>query len=156
MASGARGGDLRPRGVGRANVVERRAAIGTLRVLGFRKSMILKAFLIELSFVAVLGILLGLVLGIALTYNLFLALSFFGEGEFVIPWANLGLFLGLAFKFVWYALLSGWGRFHAEDRRSLTFASEAEFVLPHPDGRNLRACRAWHDTAPPSVVPIDS
>ena len=88
------------------NVVERRATIGTLRALGFRKNMILKAFLIELSFVAVLGILLGLVLGIALTYNLFLTLSFFGEGEFVIPWANLALIMGLAFVASLLATLS--------------------------------------------------
>ncbi len=88
------------------NVVERRATIGTLRALGFRKNMILKASLIELSFVAVLGILLGLVLGIALTYNLFLTLSFFGEGEFVIPWANLALIMGLAFVASLLATLS--------------------------------------------------
>jgi putative ABC transport system permease protein len=79
------------------NVIERRATIGTLRALGFRKEMILKAFLLELSFVAVLGILLGLGLGIALTYNLYLTLSFFGGAEFVIPWPNLILIMGLAF-----------------------------------------------------------
>ncbi|MFQ5908406.1 MAG: ABC transporter permease [Thermoplasmata archaeon] len=88
------------------NVVERRATIGTLRALGFRKDMILKAFLLELSFVAVLGIFLGLVLGIALTYNLFLTLSFFGEAEFVIPWPNLTLILGLAFVASLLATLS--------------------------------------------------
>jgi putative ABC transport system permease protein len=88
------------------NVVERRATIGTLRALGFRKDMILKAFLLELSFVAILGILLGLVLGIALTYNLFLTLSFFGEAEFVIPWPNLILILGLAFLASLLATLS--------------------------------------------------
>ena len=88
------------------NVIERRATIGTLRALGFRKEMILKAFLLEISFVSVLGILLGLVLGIALTYNLFLTLSFFGEGEFVIPSANLALILGLAFVASLLATLS--------------------------------------------------
>ncbi|MFQ5918824.1 MAG: FtsX-like permease family protein [Thermoplasmata archaeon] len=88
------------------NVIERRATIGTLRALGFRKNMILKAFLLELSFVAVLGIVLGLVLGIALTYNLYLTLSFFGEAEFVIPWPNLILILGLAFLASLLATLS--------------------------------------------------
>ncbi|MFQ6012589.1 MAG: ABC transporter permease [Thermoplasmata archaeon] len=88
------------------NVVERRATIGTLRALGFRKDMVLKAFLLELSFVAILGILLGLVLGIALTYNLFLTLSFFGEAEFVIPWPNLVVILGLAFLGTLLATLS--------------------------------------------------
>lgn len=79
------------------NVVERRPVIGTLRALGFRKDMILRAFLLELSFVAVLGILLGLVLGIALSYNLFLTMDIFAEAEFVIPVADLALILVLAF-----------------------------------------------------------
>ncbi len=80
------------------NVVERKAMIGTLRALGFRKEMVLKAFLIELSFVAVLGILLGLVLGIALSYNLYSSMDLFRDAEFIIPWPNL-LFI-LVFSFV--------------------------------------------------------
>ncbi|MFQ5837898.1 MAG: ABC transporter permease [Thermoplasmata archaeon] len=80
------------------NVVERRSMIGTLRALGFRKDMVLKAFLLELSFVAVLGILLGLILGIALSYNLFTAMDIFQDAEFVIPWPNL-LFI-LVFSFI--------------------------------------------------------
>ncbi|MCJ2520879.1 MAG: FtsX-like permease family protein, partial [Candidatus Thermoplasmatota archaeon] len=80
------------------NVVERRSMIGTLRALGFRREMVLKTFLLELSFVAVLGILMGLVLGIALSYNLFTSMNLFSGAEFVIPWPNL-LFI-LAFSFI--------------------------------------------------------
>lgn len=88
------------------NVLERRSTIGTLRALGFRKAMVLKALLLELSFVAVLGILLGLVLGVALSYNLFLTMSIFQEAEFVVPWANLALILGFAFAASVLATLS--------------------------------------------------
>src|SRR5437899_4418142 len=38
------------------NVVERRQETGALRALGFRKSMVLKSFLFELSFIALTGI----------------------------------------------------------------------------------------------------
>ncbi len=79
------------------NVVERKPVIGTLRALGFRKQMILRTFLVELSFVAVLGILLGLILGIALAYNLFTSMDLFADAEFIIPWPNLALILIFAF-----------------------------------------------------------
>jgi putative ABC transport system permease protein len=79
------------------NVVERRSMIGTLRALGFRKEMILKTFLLELSFVAVLGILLGLVLGIALSYTLFTSMDIFRDAEFIVPWSNLLFILVLSF-----------------------------------------------------------
>ncbi len=45
-------------------------------------------------------------LRIVLTYNLYLTLSFFGEAEFVIPWPNLILILGLAFLASLLATLS--------------------------------------------------
>jgi len=46
------------------SVVERRKEIGVLRAIGYRKSMVLSAFLLENSYVALLGILIGIVLGI--------------------------------------------------------------------------------------------
>src|SRR5207244_762498 len=50
------------------SVVERRKEIGVLRAMGYRKNMILAAFLLENSYVALLGILIGIVLGIDLGY----------------------------------------------------------------------------------------
>src|SRR2546428_219587 len=49
------------------NVVERRQETGALRALGFRKSMVLKSFLFELSFIALTGIAMGVALGLALS-----------------------------------------------------------------------------------------
>ncbi len=53
--------------------------------------MVLKTFLLDLSFVAVLGILMGLVLGIALSYNLFTSMDLFSGAEFVIPGPTFSL-----------------------------------------------------------------
>ncbi|MFA6002062.1 MAG: FtsX-like permease family protein, partial [Thermoleophilia bacterium] len=50
-------------------VVERRQQIGMLRAIGFRRGMVQKAFLLESSFVAILGITIGTVLGLTLCYS---------------------------------------------------------------------------------------
>ena len=78
------------------NVVERRTETGALRALGFRKSMILTSFLLELMFIAVTGIAIGDILGIALSYDLYL--KFFADvGYFSIPWDRLILLSSIAF-----------------------------------------------------------
>jgi len=70
------------------NVVERRTETGALRALGFRRSMVLRSYLFELSFIALTGILLGDILGIAISYDLFLHF-FAGQAAFMIPWDKL-------------------------------------------------------------------
>src|SRR5437667_1085599 len=78
------------------NVVERRQETGALRALGFRKSMVLKSFLFELSFIALTGIAMGVALGVALSYDLYLRF-FANQAAFVIPWERLLLLGGIAF-----------------------------------------------------------
>ena len=78
------------------NVVERRQETGALRALGFRKSMVLRSYLFELSFIALTGIAMGVVLGILLSYDLYLRF-FEGQGDFVIPWERLLLLGGIAY-----------------------------------------------------------
>src|SRR3989442_5067515 len=77
------------------NVVERRQETGALRALGFRKSMVLKSFLFELSFIALTGIAMGVALGVALSYDLYLRF-FANQAAFVIPWDRLLLPGGIA------------------------------------------------------------
>src|SRR2546427_542465 len=78
------------------NVGERRQETGALRALGFRKSMVLRSFLIELSFIALTGIAMGVALGVALSYDLYLRF-FANQAAFVIPWERLLLLGGIAF-----------------------------------------------------------
>ncbi|MFA4837090.1 MAG: FtsX-like permease family protein [Dehalococcoidia bacterium] len=52
------------------SVVERRHQIGMLRAIGFRQGMVQLSFLLESSFIALLGITLGVILGVALAYQL--------------------------------------------------------------------------------------
>jgi len=82
------------------SVVERRAQIGVLRAIGYRRSMVLASFLMESSFIALLGIFLGVALGTLLSYNL---VSFMGEQipglTFNLPWAQLGVIVLIAYAF---------------------------------------------------------
>ena len=78
------------------NVVERRTETGALRALGFRKSMVLRSFLLELSFISGTGIFIGDALGVALSYNIFL--KFFTDfGSFDVPWDRLFFLSAIAF-----------------------------------------------------------
>ena len=76
-------------------VVERRQQIGMLRAIGFRRSMVQKAFLLESSFVAILGILIGNVLGLLLCYFVLDYMTTQIDGlYFQIPWFNV-IFIAL-------------------------------------------------------------
>ena len=50
-------------------VVERRQQIGVLRAIGYKRRMIALSFLLESSFVSLLGSAIGVVLGLLLSYN---------------------------------------------------------------------------------------
>jgi putative ABC transport system permease protein len=84
-------------------VVERRQQIGMLRAIGYQSWMIQWSFLIEATFVALLGILLGVSLGLILAYNFYnteIASSGPESGmmfSFSIPWANLLLITAIAY-----------------------------------------------------------
>ncbi len=83
-------------------VVERRQQIGMLRAVGYRKGMIQLSFLIESSFVAVLGIVIGTVLGLVLSYNAVLDIRD-EEGldtiRYAIPWIQMIVILGVTYFF---------------------------------------------------------
>jgi putative ABC transport system permease protein len=80
------------------SVVERRQQIGILRALGFQKRAVQGVFLMESSFVALLGITLGVVLGALLAMNLINEISQDMHGmAYRIPWLNIGLVVVIAF-----------------------------------------------------------
>ena len=70
-------------------VHERRREIGALRALGFKKGMIGRQFVIESSFIALLGIILGIAVGTLGGYNLFSATVKSPDAQFVFPWLQM-------------------------------------------------------------------
>lgn len=82
-------------------VVERRQQIGVLRAIGFQSNMVALSLVLEASFIALAGLLIGtgtgILLGESLIRTTFLQLT--PETPFVIPWAQLGLILLVAYGF---------------------------------------------------------
>ena len=83
-------------------VVERRQQIGVIRAIGYRRSMVLLSFLLESSFVSLLGTLLGATLGIILAWQAFTGIAS-EEGvetlTFTIPWIEIGFILAVTYGF---------------------------------------------------------
>jgi putative ABC transport system permease protein len=72
-------------------VVERRREIGMLRAIGFKQGMILRSLVLEYSFVTILGIAVGVVLGLLVIYNLSVSPEATADGvqHFVGPWLTV-------------------------------------------------------------------
>ena len=81
-------------------VVERRQQIGVLRAIGYRRRMIQLSFLLESSFVALLGIAIGVGLGTILSYNLVKDIQDDIETiRFRIPWLQIIIIVAVAYIF---------------------------------------------------------
>jgi len=79
------------------NIAERRQEIGVMRAIGYQRNMVLSTFMIETSFVSLLGIFLGLVLGLSLSYQMWEWGGFKESAPFVIPWWEIALIVSIAF-----------------------------------------------------------
>ncbi len=81
-------------------VVERRQQIGVLRAIGYRRRMIQLSFLLESSFIALLGIAIGVGLGTILSYNLVKDIQDDIETlRFRIPWLQIIIIVAVAYIF---------------------------------------------------------
>ncbi|PZC46691.1 MAG: putative ABC transport system permease protein [Chloroflexi bacterium] len=81
-------------------VVERRQQIGVLRAIGYRKRMVQLSFLLESSFVALLGIGIGVGLGTILSYNLVTDIQKdVASIRFTVPWLQIGIIIAIAYVF---------------------------------------------------------
>ena len=81
-------------------VVERRQQIGVLKAIGYRRSMIMASYLIDSSFISLLGILLGIGLGTVLSLNIVDQIAEEVPGlTFTVAWAELGVIVALAYVF---------------------------------------------------------
>ena len=83
-------------------VVERRQQIGVLRAIGYRRRMVQLSFLLESSFVALLGIVIGVVLGATLSYNAIQDIRT-EEGldtlRWSVPWVQIAIIVVVAYLF---------------------------------------------------------
>ena len=81
-------------------VVERRQQIGMLRAIGYKRNTVALSFLLESSFVTILGVTSGILLGLWLAYFLVTGDDFPAEGQaFHVPWMEItiiGVFTLLA------------------------------------------------------------
>ncbi len=82
-------------------VVERRHEIGVLRAIGYQQRTVQLSFLLESSIVALLGILIGVALALALSYNVISSLAEqeggLGALEFQIPWVQTLIIAAVAY-----------------------------------------------------------
>lgn len=73
-------------------VRERRREIGVLRSLGFQARTVRRSFVLEATFVALEGTLIGVVLSLITAFNVMSNTAAFGESaQFIIPWGGIGL-----------------------------------------------------------------
>lgn len=82
-------------------VVERRQQVGMLRAIGYQARMIALSFVLEASFIAITGLLIGTITGIVLGESLISAFftTLTPETNFALPWDQIGLILLLAYGF---------------------------------------------------------
>jgi putative ABC transport system permease protein len=81
-------------------VVERRQQVGMLRAIGYQKGMVSLAFILESSFIALSGILIGAATGLSLADKMigqFYTLA--TDQAFPIPWLSIGGMLLAAWVF---------------------------------------------------------
>ena len=79
-------------------VVERRHQIGVLRAIGYSRGMVQLSFLLESSFIALLGIGLGLVLGLLTSMNVISSIRYEeSDIRLVVPWAQVLLIVVVAY-----------------------------------------------------------
>lgn len=80
------------------SVVERRRQIGMIRAIGFERGMVQRTFMLETSFIALLGITLGSLLGLTLSEKVagFMAKDMPGL-VYQVPWLEVLAIAGLAY-----------------------------------------------------------
>ena len=81
-------------------VVERRQQIGVLRAIGYRRNMVQLSFLLESSFVVLLGVAIGVGLGTAISYLIVREIREDVETiKFTFPWLQIVIIVAVAYVF---------------------------------------------------------
>jgi putative ABC transport system permease protein len=82
-------------------VRERRRQIGMLRAMGFSSGVVRAAFLFESTFVALQGIVVGVVLALIVSYQLLVNSKTFGDQSlgFSVPWLPVLVLVAVSLVF---------------------------------------------------------
>ncbi|WP_320069384.1 ABC transporter permease [Micromonospora sp. RTGN7] len=78
------------------SVLERTRELGLLRAIGLRRAQTMRMIIVEAVVISVFGALLGVAVGTGLGAAVVRALADEGITDLVLPWSQMGLFLGLA------------------------------------------------------------
>ncbi|MFC7550061.1 ABC transporter permease [Plantactinospora sp. GCM10030261] len=78
------------------SVLERTRELGLLRAIGLRRAQTMRMVTVEAVVISVFGALLGVLVGSGLGSAVVRALEEDGISELVLPWTQMGVFLGLA------------------------------------------------------------
>ncbi|WP_416905052.1 ABC transporter permease [Micromonospora echinospora] len=78
------------------SVLERTRELGLLRAIGLRRAQTMRMITVEAVVISVFGALLGVAVGTGLGAAVVRALKEEGITELVLPWSQMGVFLGLA------------------------------------------------------------
>jgi putative ABC transport system permease protein len=78
------------------SVLERTRELGLLRAVGLGRAQTMRMVTVEAVVISVFGALLGVVVGAGLGAAVVRALNDDGITDLMLPWANMGLYLGLA------------------------------------------------------------
>ncbi|MFI0793552.1 ABC transporter permease [Micromonospora rubida] len=78
------------------SVLERTRELGLLRAIGLRRGQTMRMITVEAVVISVFGALLGIVVGTGLGAAVVRALEDEGITDLVLPWSQIGIFLGLA------------------------------------------------------------
>ncbi len=92
------------------SVLERRQEIGMLRALGFTASQVRGIFFIEVTATLLAGALVGLASAIVVTYGLWFAIIRELNYPYVIPWAEVGILVGVSYVVALLATAAPIGR----------------------------------------------
>jgi putative ABC transport system permease protein len=76
-------------------ITERTREIGMMRALGFQRSEVITAVVVEIFAVALVGLVIGFVNGFILGYGMYSQYLIEFDFRFIIPWATLAIFVAL-------------------------------------------------------------
>ncbi|MEM2899889.1 MAG: FtsX-like permease family protein, partial [Thermoplasmata archaeon] len=78
-------------------IIERKQEIGIMRAIGFKRSMILNALIVEILIVATLGALVGIIVGVTVSWEIFEVNIDDPTIEFKIPWLDILYIIGITY-----------------------------------------------------------